>query len=128
MKLRTFLIAGVSALFGLCLALLIVSSTSAQIQQRADGLDEVPQDLVPKSKALERTDLFNDKEVDQGPTAGQAPAAQPSPAKTGRFQMAPWFVDGKSELFMIDTTTGACWHKTSGNSVWQPCAPPIPSP
>jgi hypothetical protein len=30
MKLRTFLIAGVSALFGLCLALVVINSVSAQ--------------------------------------------------------------------------------------------------
>ena len=79
MNMRTFAIAGISALFGLCLAAMFAGSIAAQGQ-------------TPEGSRLVRPDLINDV---------QAPAAQPSPSKAGRFQMAPWFVDGKSELFMI---------------------------
>lgn len=85
MNLRMFLVATVSALFGLCLAFMLVSSTAAQ-----------------------------------------APVVQAAPAVVGRYQMAPWFGDaGTQQLFVIDTTTGECWQKTTGNPTWQSLMLPI---
>jgi hypothetical protein len=85
MSLRTFLIASVSALFGLCVAFMLVGSTAAQL-----------------------------------------PLAQAAPALVGRYQMAPWFGNtGTQELFVIDTATGECWQRTSGNPTWQSLLLPI---
>jgi hypothetical protein len=43
---------------GLCLALVIVSSTTGQTR-RSNWDESVPTDLLPKAKGLERTDLFS---------------------------------------------------------------------
>ena len=37
----------------------IVSSTNAQMQKSTKEVDDVPSDLLPKVKGLERTDLFS---------------------------------------------------------------------
>ncbi len=42
----------------LCLALLLISSTNAQIKIRRSVDEDIPSDLVPKVKGFERTDLF----------------------------------------------------------------------
>jgi hypothetical protein len=69
MKSRTFLIGG----WCLCLALLIVSSTTGQAV-RSKWDDGIPTDLLPKAKGFERTDLFsfsNDSLPHEAPTPQQ---------------------------------------------------------
>jgi hypothetical protein len=67
MKRRKFQFVG----WVLCLALLAVSSTMAQTR-RSKWDDRVPTDLLPQTKVLERTDLFNNVLIrPEAPTAQQ---------------------------------------------------------
>jgi hypothetical protein len=88
MNLRTLLIAGGSALFGLCLALVIVSSASAQLGARA-----------PRQQA-----------VAYAPPSGAVAAREPM--IVGRFKLK--MIHGLG-VCLYDTTTGDCWYlKTDG--------------
>jgi len=83
MKLRTFLIAGVSALFGLCLALVIVRSAPVQPGARGGAVQQ------PTTVKTQR--------------GGAQVAREPI---VGRFKLEMHEGIGP---FMYDTTTGDCW-------------------